>query len=93
MNMKTRTLSFIIICILCSITAGIFYVNADRPSAIDSAIKKAVREQNDLRLIKSLFDYMHDELEKDSESLPEIIRNIESYVEKCNDKTSKAILR
>ena len=56
MNMKTRTLSFIIICILCSITAGIFYVNADRPSAIDSAIKKAVREQNDLRLIKSLFD-------------------------------------
>lgn len=92
MNMKTRTLSFIIICILCSITAGIFYVNADRPSAIDSAIKKAVREQNDLRLIKSLFDYMHDELEKDSESLPEIIRNIESYVEKCNDKTSKAVL-
>ncbi len=89
--MKIR--AFVVsILIVCGITAGILYAGATKQSANQKAITEAIQSQNTAALIQSLITKMKNQLEKNDDTFPELIKEVETYTKACNDSASSAIL-
>ena len=89
--MKIR--AFIVLAlIVCGILSTVFYVQANRASLDEKAITEAIQTKNTPQLIQSLITKMKNQLEKDSETFPELIKEVETYTAVCPDSASVAIL-
>ncbi|RHJ93436.1 alpha-2-macroglobulin family protein [Parabacteroides bouchesdurhonensis] len=77
--------------ILCGILAAVFYADA-RLSTNQKAIKEAIQTQNTPLLIQSLITKMKDQLEKNDDTFPELIQEVETYINSCSDSASTALL-
>ena len=75
-----------------SIALGMLYGKADFCSAEDKAMSVALSEKDTPALIKSLVARMHDDLEKDVDKFPDLIREMELYTSQCTDSASVALL-
>lgn len=89
--MKIR--AFIILALIaCGILATAFFVRANHTSVDEKAITEAIKTQNTPQLIQVLITKMKNQLEKDSETFPELIKEVEVYTTQCTDSASVAIL-
>ena len=89
--MKIR--AFIVLALIaCGILSTVFYVQANRASLDEKAITEAIQTKNTPQLIQSLITKMKNQLEKDSETFPELIKEVETYTAVCPDSASVAIL-
>lgn len=89
--MKTRAI-IVSALIVCGIVSTIFYGKADLTSTGKTAIAEAIQTQNTPQLIRSLITRMKDQLEKDTDTFPELIKEVETYAGTCPDSASVAIL-
>ena len=89
--MKIRAF-FVLALIACGILSTVFYVQANRASLDEKAITEAIQTKNTPQLIQSLITKMKNQLEKDSETFPELIKEVETYTAVCPDSASVAIL-
>lgn len=89
--MKIRAF-VVLILVVCGILVTAFYVNANRTSAGEKAIIEAIQTKNTPLLIQSLIKQMNEQMEKDTESLPELIKEVEKYTQACTDSTGVAVL-
>lgn len=89
--MKQRAL-FISALIAGSLAFGALYSQADPYPKEEKAILEAIQEQDSSALIRSLVDRMQEDLEKDTERFPELIREVENYTRKCQDPATAALL-
>lgn len=78
--------------IVCGIVSTIFYVKADRASVNEKAITEAIQTKNTPLLIQSLITRMKNQLEKDTDTFPELIKEVETYAKTCPDPASVAVL-
>ena len=90
-DMKTRAF-IILVLIVCGIVSTIFYVKANQASVDKKAITEAIHKKNTPLLIRSLITRMKNQLEKDSDTFPELIKEVEKYAEECPDSVSVALL-
>lgn len=78
--------------ITCGIVSTIFYVKANQASTNEKAIIEAIQTKNTPLLIQSLITRMKNQLEKDTDTFPELIKEVETYAGACPDSASVAIL-
>lgn len=78
--------------ITCGIVSTIFYVKANQASTNEKAITEAIQTKNTPLLIQSLITRMKNQLEKDTDTFPELIKEVETYAGACPDSASVAIL-
>lgn len=89
--MKIRAI-IVLALIACGIVSTVFYVKADRASIDEKAITEAMQTKNTPQLIQSLITRMKNQLEKDNETFPELIKEVETYAGECPDSASVAVL-
>ena len=89
--MKTRAI-IVLALITCGIVSTIFYVKANQGSVDKKAITEAIKTKNTPLLIRSLITRMKNQLEKDSDTFPELIKEVEMYAGECPDSASVAVL-
>ena len=75
-----------------AIVLGVSYGKASRLSVEEKAIVEALAERDTPALIKSLVARMSDDLEKDIDKFPDLIREMEDYTRQCTDSASVALL-
>lgn len=78
--------------IACGILSAIFYVKADRVSADEKTIMEAIQAKDTPTLIRSLISRMKSQLEKDTDTFPELIGEVEKYAAASDDSVSVAVL-
>ena len=78
--------------ITCGIVSTIFYVKANQASTNEKAITDAIQTKNTPLLLQSLITRMKNQLEKDTDTFPELIKEVETYAGACPDSASVAIL-
>ena len=76
--MKIRAI-IVLTLIACGIVSTISYVKANRVSTNEKAIIEAIQTKNTPALIQSLITRMKSQLEKDADTFPELIKEIETY--------------
>lgn len=89
--MKIRAI-IVLALIACGIASTIFYVKANRASTSEKAIIEAIQTKNTPALIQSLITRMKNQLEKDTDTFPELIKEVETYAGTCPDSASVAVL-
>lgn len=89
--MKIRAF-FILALITCGILATAFIVKATRTSADVKAITEAIKKQDTAQLIQALITRMSQQMEKDDEVFPELIKEVEEYAAQCSAPAGKAVL-
>lgn len=89
--MKIRAI-IVLALIACGIASTIFYVKANRASTSEKAILEAIQTKNTPALIQSLITRMKNQLEKDTDTFPELIKEVETYAGTCPDSASVAVL-
>ncbi len=89
--MKIRAI-IVLTLIACGIVSAIFYVKANQVSTNEKAIIEAIQTKNTPALIQSLITRMKNQLEKDADTFPELIKEIETYAGTCPDSASVAVL-
>lgn len=89
--MKIRAI-IVLTLIACGIVSTISYVKANRVSTNEKAIIEAIQTKNTPALIQSLITRMKSQLEKDADTFPELIKEIETYAGTCPDSASVAVL-
>ncbi|WP_456088414.1 alpha-2-macroglobulin family protein [Parabacteroides sp.] len=89
--MKIRAI-IVLTLIACGIVSAISYVKANRVSTNEKAIIEAIQTKNTPALIQSLITRMKNQLEKDADTFPELIKEIETYAGTCPDSASVAVL-
>lgn len=89
--MKIR--AFIVLALItCGMLATAFIVKATRTSVDEKAIAEAIKNQDTAQLIQTLITRMSGEMEKDNEIYPELIKEVEKYIDQCSDPAGKAVL-
>ena len=88
--MKRLGMIFIGGALCAALVAG--YVRANRYTAGEKALVEALAEKDTPALIKAAVARMSDELEKDVERFPELIREMERYTRERADSASAALL-
>lgn len=89
--MKIR--AFVVLALIaCGILSTVFIVQANRASCGEMAITEAIQAKDTPLLIKSLITKMKGQLEKDSDTFPELIKEVEKYAGECPDSASVAVL-
>lgn len=79
--------------ILCGIGAVVCWTAAtEQPSSGEKTVAKALQTQNTPLLIQALITKMKNQLEKDDDTFPELIREVEAYTAQCTDSASVAVL-
>lgn len=89
--MKIRAI-IVLALIACGIVSTIFYVKANQVSTNEKAIIEAIQTKNTPALIQALITRMKNQLEKDVNTFPELIKEVETYAGTCPDSASVAIL-
>ena len=89
--MKIRAI-IVLALIVCGIVSTIFYVKANQVSTNEKAIIEAIQTKNTPALIQALITRMKNQLEKDVNTFPELIKEVETYAGTCPDSASVAIL-
>ena len=89
--MKIRAF-FILALITCGILATAFIVKATRTSVDEKAITEAIKKQDTAQLIQALITRMSGQMEKDTETFPELIKEVEDFARQCSDSTGTAVL-
>ena len=89
--MKIRAI-IVLALIVCGIVSTIFYVKANQVSTNEKAIIEAIQTKNTPALIQALISRMKNQLEKDVNTFPELIKEVETYAGTCPDSASVAIL-
>ena len=89
--MKIRAI-IVLALIVCGIVSTIFYVKANQVSTNEKAIIEAIQTKNTPALIQALISRMKNQLEKDVNTSPELIKEVETYAGTCPDSASVAIL-
>lgn len=89
--MKTRAI-IVLALIACGIVLTICYAKANRASNDGKAIIEAIQTKNTPQLIQSLIVRMKGQLEKDADTFPDLIKEVEAYAGTCPDSASVAIL-
>ena len=89
--MKRRAI-IVLALIVCGIVSTIFYVKANQVSTNEKAIIEAIQTKNTPALIQALITRMKNQLEKDVNTFPELIKEVETYAGTCPDSASVAIL-
>jgi len=82
----------ILLFFICGVTAMAVMIKGHQPAEKDRAIMEAVKKQNTPQLIKSLILRMSQQMEKDSESFPELIKEVDNYARQCKDSDAVAVL-
>lgn len=79
--------------ILCGIgTAAGWTAATVRSTSEEKAVAKAFQTQNTPLLIQALITKMKNQLEKDDDTFPELIGEVEAYTAQCTDSASVAVL-
>ena len=89
--MKIRAI-IVLALIACGIVSTIFYVKANQASTNEKAITEAIQTKNTPALIQALITRMKKQLEKDTDTFPELIKEVETYAGTCSDSASVAVL-
>lgn len=89
--MKIRAF-FILTLITCGIVATAFIVRASQANTEVKAITAAIKAQDTPQLIQALITRMSEQMEKDTETFPELIKEVNTYITQCPDSTGKAVL-
>lgn len=79
--------------ILCGIGAVVCWTGAaTRPFSAEKAVTKAIQAQNTPLLIQALITKMKNQLEKNDDTFPELIGEVETYTAQCTDSAAVAVL-
>lgn len=79
--------------ILCGIGAVVCWTGAaTRPFSAEKAVTKAIQAQNTPLLIHALITKMKNQLEKNDDTFPELIGEVEAYTTRCPDSAGVAVL-
>ena len=74
-DMKIRAI-IVLALIVCGIVSTIFYVKANQVSTNEKAIIEAIQTKNTPALIQALISRMKNQLEKDVNTFPELIKEV-----------------
>lgn len=89
--MKIR--AFVVFALVaCGLTAIYFLAGAARPAGKQPDIAEAIRNQNTPELIRALISRLKAQQEKNDDTFPEWIKEVEAYTATCADTASVALL-
>lgn len=89
--MKIRAI-VVLALIIGGILSAVVFVKADRPIPEKDLVTQAMQDKNTPLLIRSLITRMKNQVEKDADQFPELIREVEKYAAQCTDSTGVAVL-
>lgn len=89
--MKIRAI-VVLVLIACGTLASVFYGRATRTSVEEKAITEAIQAQNTPQLIQALITRMKSQLEKNDDTFPELIKEVNTYAGQCPDPAAVAVL-
>lgn len=90
--MKIRAF-VVFVLVLCGIGAVVCWTGAATPRfSAQKAVAKAIQAQNTPLLIQALITKMKNQLEKNDDTFPELIGEVEAYTARCTDSASVAVL-
>ncbi len=89
--MKVRVFVFSVLFVLGFLSVTV-YSRANAADAIEPAIKEAIRKNDTPQLIQALISKMKDQMEKDTDILPDLIKEVSDYTNKCTDSAGVAVL-
>ena len=80
------------ICMAGGIFFSLFQASADRKMAPGRVATETVQTVNTPEQIRSLISRMKEQMEKDAETLPELMKETEQQAETCTDPAGAAVL-
>lgn len=89
--MKIRAI-VVLALIIGGILSTVFFVKANRTTPEKDLVTQAMETQNTPLLIRSLITRMKNQVEKDADQFPELIREVEKYAGQCPDSAAVAVL-
>lgn len=89
--MKIRAF-VVLVLIVCGILVSVFYGKATRASVEEKAITEAIQARNTPQLIQALITRMKNQMEKNDDTFPELIKEVEDYATQTTDSAGVAVL-